>query len=118
MLSIYTAYKKLLYIIASTILLLCLINLFLVSTTDPGIIKRCHTIDEETFTRQDYLIQGALYELKFCTKCYIFRPPRSMHCNICNNCVEQYDHHCPWVGTCIGKKNYRYFLWFVYTLEI
>ena len=41
-----------------------------------------------------------------CPFCEIIRLPRSRHCNICNRCVERYDHHCPWVNNCIGKTNH------------
>ena len=34
------------------------------------------------------------------------------HCHYCNICVEKFDHHCNFVGKCIGKNNATIFrLW-------
>ena len=31
------------------------------------------------------------------------------HCRFCNVCIEGFDHHCVWVGKCIGKNNLKTF---------
>lgn len=37
----------------------------------------------------------------------------SRHCTKCNKCVVGLDHHCKWLNTCIGSKNYTPFIFLV-----
>lgn len=46
-------------------------------------------------------------------KCIICKPPvwaDSKHCYTCGRCIEGFDHHCPWLNICIGRRNYRTYL--------
>lgn len=65
-----------------------------------------------------YFIRGRKFKVKFCSTCHIFRGPGVSHCKKCDNCVENFDHHCPWLGNCIGKNNYYYFFIFLIFVNV
>lgn len=126
-------------VFAGLLLGFTLLFLFRTSFSDPGILPRASE-DEALFNdrgadnnvdltqngtnfrnpprTKDIQVNGETVKLKYCFTCKIFRPPRASHCSMCDNCIERFDHHCPWVGNCVGKRNYRYFYLMIATITL
>ncbi|KAM4581549.1 palmitoyltransferase ZDHHC18a isoform 2-T2 [Odontesthes bonariensis] len=120
-------------VIGGVLFVFVVMSLMRTSFTDPGILPRATPDEAADIERQidtsgsstyrppprtrEILINQQVVKLKYCFTCKMFRPPRTSHCSLCDNCVERFDHHCPWVGNCVGKRNYRFFYSFIISLS-
>lgn len=96
-----------------------LLFLFRTGCMDPGILPR-HDPDEDYRAgrkpkSKEVVVNGHRVMVRYNETCHFYQPPRAHHCSVNDNCVEKFDHHCPWVGTTIGLRNYRWFLLFIFT---
>jgi palmitoyltransferase ZDHHC9/14/18 len=103
---------------------MCLLTITLMLSTafkDPGILPRnldpnppYPTVappegEDPAPLPRDLQVRTAVVRVKYCTTCRTYRPPRSSHCRMCDNCVDGCDHHCQWVNNCVGRRNYTHF---------
>lgn len=127
-------------VIGGILFLFVLAVLFRASCSDPGILPRAtyqevrwlhSNLANEATTNGDAMqaridvmrpkdisIKNFHTRQPYCYTCKMHRPPRASHCSSCDNCVERFDHHCPWIGNCVGKRNYRYFVIFTFSISI
>ena len=80
--------------------ILVIITFFLACCRDPGILKPEYDIME---------LLTNFHPNDICPRCKILTTPRSHHCNICDQCVQNWDHHCPWINNCVGLRNHGAF---------
>ncbi|XP_077362494.1 palmitoyltransferase ZDHHC18-B-like [Festucalex cinctus] len=121
-------------VVGGVLFVFVIVTLLQTTFSDPGILPRATTDEAIDIEKQidstesassrsspprtrEVLINQQVVKLKYCFTCKMFRPPRTSHCALCDNCVERFDHHCPWVGNCVGKRNYRFFYAFIVSLS-
>eukprot|EP00775_Hariotina_reticulata_P008112 gene8112-8306_t len=102
--------------------LFCVSMLLMTSCRDPGVLPRQEPDEEWLQGRKprakDVCVNGHRVTVRYNDTCHFYQPPRAHHCSVNDNCIERFDHHCPWVGTTIGKRNYRTFLLFIYGTSV
>lgn len=89
--------------------------------TDPAFVttnqpQYSHTMQNLSSQSDFQQVTQALSRL--CHTCRAVKPLRSKHCRHCNRCVQEFDHHCFYVGNCVGKGNRASFMLFVNTVFI
>ncbi|KAM0687057.1 Palmitoyltransferase zdhhc14 [Conglomerata obtusa] len=103
------------------------ISLYKITNTNPGYVYSKDTknaknllmlgknsyINTTSKNMREIIIDGDLFIEKYCTECNMYTNEMISHCNYCECCVMNKDHHCLWVGNCITRSNYKIFLWLI-----
>ncbi|XP_010266105.1 PREDICTED: protein S-acyltransferase 10-like isoform X4 [Nelumbo nucifera] len=88
-----------------------LVQYFFTSGSSPGyVIDAMRAVNESHAISRKASMTSKSWA---CTYCNVIQPPRSKHCHDCDKCVLQFDHHCVWLGTCIGHGNHCRFWWYI-----
>ena len=113
-------WKKINYILGNSILLISILSLLNVATSNPGYEDTDKQITKEEFENinPEITIKGTKYKLKYCETCKIIRQLRTSHCRYCNKCILRHDHHCPYINNCVGKNNHLKFFFFIFFVFI
>ncbi|KEG14724.1 palmitoyltransferase PFA3 [Trypanosoma grayi] len=79
--------------------------------TDPGRVPQAFRQRSPKSASLALRLAGGLH---MCPVCASYKPQRAHHCSRCRRCVLKYDHHCPWLGQCVGFFNYKQYLLVVF----
>ena len=66
----------------------------------------------KSITESDEAIPDSPLLSTICFVCNLEKK-KARHCDICNRCVVKFDHHCPFLINCVGRKNFKVFLFFL-----
>ncbi|KAI0230078.1 Protein S-acyltransferase 10 [Lamellibrachia satsuma] len=87
---------------------------------DPGYVRTSHHRrneiiygNEDSADMDNSDLPHTRVHLRFCGFCGLNQPLRARHCEDCGRCIHKFDHHCPWLDTCIGERNHRFFYLFL-----
>ncbi|EGC39237.1 hypothetical protein DICPUDRAFT_96619 [Dictyostelium purpureum] len=84
---------------------------------NPGSVSKHLSKQQSNQTFMECLNENRQLPL-ICPSCLINRPIRSKHCPTCKMCVGRFDHHCVWIGNCVGINNQALFITVLFSYVI
>ncbi|XP_062854327.1 palmitoyltransferase ZDHHC12-A [Trichomycterus rosablanca] len=107
-------------VLFGAIVLMSVILYFTVSLMDPGYVlfdsdTQIAPVDSNAEELEQMITQcDSLPRQRRCGYCFVLQPMRAKHCKKCKKCVRRFDHHCPWLDNCVGEKNHKWFLLYLF----
>eukprot|EP01084_Bolivina_argentea_P070465 128093_1 len=89
-----------------------LLLLYKVHKTNPGIVPY-PSLSNRKIELQRMIETNVEHAHDICKTCLVKKELRTKHCEICKGCVRRFDHHCPFIGNCVGHGNHRFFIYFL-----
>ncbi|CDW55787.1 zf-DHHC domain containing protein [Trichuris trichiura] len=72
------------------------------------------TSDKVERIRSYGMYGNSYFGARYCLFCHFMVPVICHHCPVCDYCVFRKDHHCFFMGGCVGFGNQRYFIVFLF----
>lgn len=105
----YTHILSILSMIYILISLIVFIFYFVLFFSDPGY----KDITDSKYSSLLDILENNKDVVKYCPKTFIPMEDNSRYCLICEKYIKGFNHHCYWVGNCIGELNFNKFMIFL-----
>ena len=105
----YSNRYSILSILYITITSIIFIFYFVLFFSDPGY----KDVSDSKYSSLLDVLEDKKDVVKYCPQTFILMEDNSRYCLICQKYIKGFNHHCYWVGNCIGELNFNKFMAFI-----